>query len=162
MGKLGLIIGVGALLAVVFFRRELGETGAFLGKGATQLGTGIGEGISGLFKPFGFLFGGKAEDRLSGRPDVQTIPIPPGTSAAGTAGPGVGTGGSGQYPCGTPGGPPCSGFAISGAAGPETRVQEIRYDGRVEGSNLIPIPGEPGGFYDPRFISDPRVTGRLN
>lgn len=169
----GLILA-GVLAAVVFFRKEIGETGTFLGRGFGEFGTGVQRGISALTSP-------------SIRPEfVPTVGFK--TELPGQCGPGEnmelklpwvscrpGGVGSGPITCCYPrettrtggglggggiGGGEVSGYAIAGPSSQlEADLASVRYDGRV-GTNLIPIPGEPGGFYDPRFISDPRLDGR--
>ena len=51
LGTIGLVIGAAVLVAVVYFRREFGETGVFLGRGLSAFGTGFQTALSSVLSP---------------------------------------------------------------------------------------------------------------
>ena len=152
MVNLGLIIAGAVLAAVVFFRKELGETGALLGGGFGAFGKGVQTGVSGILSPqirpafvptIGFNIEGGFGTTATGEPRTAppgsnvpqgcvfyplTVPCPSGWRDAGLA---FGPGAIGKSCC-----PPDqrgeeAGFQIGGPPTPESRIQEIRYTGRT-------------------------------
>jgi len=163
----GLILAA-VFAAVVFFRKEIGETGTFLGTGFERLGRGVQAGVSALASP-------------SIRPefvpklglDISELKLP------GSCGPNENgelkapwvscrPGGVSPNPflCCYPRATPMNGEKGTNGMlwyGPGDKpVQEIRYDGRVNG-NGKQFPSFNWDIENPPYIpGDTRLSGRLN